>query len=285
MNALFLGGDSRQEFAASLLNQNNIHAKAYTRFNLDNRITDQVKASNYIILPLPISKDGININMNTSDKEKTPIIDILNFMNTGSIFLGGKIDENTKKEITKREIRYVDYFDIESFQINNALLSAEGAIYYAKQRISKSIYGSKVAVLGFGRIGKILSYLLHSHGALITVCARKDEDYTWSRLIGFNGVKMKKTGDRNDLNLKCREYDIIFNTIPHWIMDEEFVSNLSPQTIIIDLASHPFGIDESLVKKYRLNYYHELAIPGRYAPQSAGELVGKTILNIIQGGL
>lgn len=285
MNALFLGGDSRQEFAASLLNQNNIDAKSYIRFNLDNTIIAQIKKSDYIILPLPISKDGKNINMNSTDKEKVCITDILEFVNTDSMFLGGKIDDNIKKELAKREIRYIDYFDIEPFQINNALLSAEGAIYYAKQRISKSIYGSKVAVLGFGRIGKILSYLLHSHGALITVCARKDEDYTWSRIIGFNGVKMRKTGNRNDLNLKCHEYDIIFNTIPHWIMDEEFVSNLSPQTIIIDLASYPFGIDESLVKKYKLNYYHELAIPGRYAPRSAGELVGKTILNIIQGGL
>ena len=36
-----------------------------------------------------------------------------------------------------------------------------------------------------------------------------------------------------------------------------------------------------LIKKYNLNYYRELGIPGRYAPQSAGEIIGKTIIDYV----
>ena len=65
------------------------------------------------------------------------------------------------------------------------------------------------------------------------------------------------------------------------IMDEEFVRSTDPMTIIIDLASFPYGMDDKLAKEYNLKYYRELGIPGRYAPVSAGEIIAKTIINNI----
>ena len=62
-------------------------------------------------------------------------------------------------------------------------------------------------------------------------------------------------------------------------MDESFAKSINGDTIIIDLASYPYGIDESIVSEYDLKYFRELGIPGRYAPQSAGEIIAKTILN------
>ena len=85
----------------------------------------------------------------------------------------------------------------------------------------------------------------------------------------------------SNLNLINNKYDLIFNTIPFWIMDEHFAKSKNSDTIIIDLASRPFGIDEELVNRYHLKYYRELGIPGRYAPQSAGEIIGQTIINNI----
>ena len=65
-------------------------------------------------------------------------------------------------------------------------------------------------------------------------------------------------------------------------MDDNFAKLQNKSTIIIDLSSYPFGIDEAIVEKYKLNYHRELGIPGRYAPKSAGEIIGKTILNNIE---
>ena len=279
MNAIFLGGDLRQKYACELLNNNNIYSEFYDDFLLDNIMKDKIAQSSIVVFPIPTIKNEIFLNNSSSTLIK--FNEIITFINNNSLVFGGKLSQLIKNIFTDLNLSYVDLFDIESFQIQNALLSAEGAIYYAKQRFDRSIHGSKIAVLGFGRIGKILSYLLHSQGAKITVCARKDSDYTWSRVIGFDGYKIKISDDRNNLSLINNEYDIIFNTIPHWIIEEDLAKRINPNTIIIDIASHPYGIDERLIKKYNLQYYRELGIPGRYAPKSAGEIIGKTIINYI----
>lgn len=277
MNALFLGGDLRQKYACDYLCKNNILSEYHESFELDEYIINKIKNASIVVLPIPITKDDINLNTVSSCIIK--LSDIIPLINIDSIIFGGIFSKILKKQLEEMNQKYVDLFDIEEFQIKNALLSAEGAIYYAKQHLDKSIYGSEIAVLGFGRIGKILSYLLYSQGAKITVCARKDKDYTWSKLIGFNGFKIKTDGNKNNLSMIDNRFDIVFNTIPYRVLDEEFVEKLNTDTIIIDLASRPFGIDDSLVKKYKLKYYRELGIPGRYAPMSAGEIIGKTIIN------
>lgn len=279
MKALFLGGDLRQKYACDYLNRCNVSSEFIADFILDEKLTQRIKNFSIIGLPIPISKDEMHLN--TLGNNLINIYDILSALSENTIVFGGKISDSIKNYFLINKINYYDYLNIESFQIQNALLTAEGAIYYAKQRLERSIHGSEIAILGFGRIGKILAYLLHSQGAKITVCARKDSDFTWSKIIGFNGFKIKISGDISNLDLINNKYDIIFNTIPFWIMDESFAKNKNSNTIIIDLASRPFGIDEVLVHKYNLNYYRELGIPGRYAPKTAGEIIGKTILNNI----
>ena len=131
------------------------------------------------------------------------------------------------------------------------------------------------------RIGKILAYMLKSQGANITIFARKDIDRAWSNIIGYKAIRISDDCVKKLHDLKF-DYDIIFNTIPKQVMDEEFISKINNNALIIDLASSPYGIDDSLVKKYKLNYYHEPGIPGRYAPKSAGDIIGKTIINILE---
>lgn len=274
MRVLFLGGDLRQKYACEFLCQNDIEAEFYSEFILDESINKKIKNSDVLVLPMPISKDGTNLNFT-----EIKLVDIISLLNKESIVFGGGFPLLIKDFLILRSLQYIDYMDIESFQIQNSLLSAEGAIYYAKEKFDRCIYGSDIAILGFGRIGKILAYLLHSQGAKITVCARKETDFVWSKLIGFDGFKMKISGDISNLNLINNKYDIIFNTIPYWIMDDSFAKSINRDTLIIDIASKPFGIDESLVKKYNLNYYREAGIPGRYAPKSAGEIIGKTIID------
>lgn len=279
MKAIFLGGDLRQKYACEYLNRNNIDAECYIDFYLDANIKKKIKDANIIALPIPLLRNDININMPTDNSIN--IYEVLELINDKSVICGGIFGADIKEQLKAHKLSYIDYFDIESFQIQNALLSAEGAIHYSKQRLEKSIHGAEIAVLGFGRIGKILSYLLRLQGAKITVCARKDSDYAWCQLIGFNGFKIKISGNMSNLNLINNKYDLIFNTIPFWIMDEDFAKSKNADTVIIDLASRPFGIDERVVSKYNLRYYRELGIPGRYAPQSAGEIIGQTIINNI----
>lgn len=277
MKALFLGGDLRQEYACEYLNKCGIQTEYIRSCIFDESTVSKIEKTHILVLPVPTLLNGVNFNI--TDGSQINIYDIFAVLNNKTIVFGGKLSIPIKDYLITKEIKYIDLFDIESFQIQNALLSAEGAIYYAKQRLERSIHGAEIAILGFGRIGKILAYLLGSQGAKITVCARKDSDFTWSKLIGFNGFKIKTIGNKSNIDLINNKYDLIINTIPFWIMDESFAKSRNGDTIIIDLASYPYGIDESIVSEYDLKYFRELGIPGRYAPQSAGEIIAKTILN------
>lgn len=279
MKAIFLGGDLRQKYACDYLNKNNIYSEFYSNFTLDQNLKLKIKDALIISLPIPILKDEKYLNV-MGEYLINPY-DILDLLDENNTVFGGKIPDSMKEYLANNNINYIDYFDIEMFQIQNALLSAEGAIYYAKQRIDTSISNLEIAILGFGRIGKILVYLLHSQGAKITVYARKESDFAWCKLMGLNAVKIEILGNKSKLDIIDQNYDIIYNTIPYRIMDENFAKKYNDNTIIIDLASFPYGVDELIVKEYKLKYYRESGIPGRYAPKSAGEIIAKTILNYI----
>lgn len=77
------------------------------------------------------------------------------------------------------------------------------------------------------------------------------------------------------------EYTYIFNTVPSLLLDSNTLSQLSPDTVIIDIASAPGGIDYNAVSSYPVHARHLLGIPGKIAPKYAGELIAQTILSSI----
>ena len=266
MRILFLGGDLRQKYACEYLNKKNINSKVYIDFALDEEIISEIDSSEVIVLPLPVPKDGI--------------YDLFDKFNTSHTVLGGMIPKDVYEKYFERCKAIVDYYKNDYFVLQNAFLSAEGAIFYAKEKIKRSIKDARIAILGFGRIGKMISYLLWSQGAKISVFTRNNVDCLWSSLVGLDAHKIEilESVDRiGDIN----EFDIIFNTVPHHILNENLISVID-KPIIIDLASSPYGIDDELLKKYNISYFREPGIPGRYAPQSAGEIIGETIMNILK---
>ena len=196
------------------------------------------------------------------------------------MIIAGKLSSKMIEVINQNNLKIIDYYNIEYFQIMNALLSAKGSIYLAKSKFSKSIYNSNIAILGFGRIGKILAYLLHLQGASISIGARKDNDLAWGKICGFKTIPLNNPKEFNN-SISNAKYDIIINTIPSKIMNETFCKNINKNALIIDIASPPYGMDESLAHQYTINYHRESGIPGRYAPQSAGEIIAKTIIDNI----
>jgi dipicolinate synthase subunit A len=279
MRVIFLGGDMRQKYASEYINTLGIQCKTYMTFEFDSNFIDEIHNFDVIVLPLPVSYDGVHLNMKSN--EKITLNDIILNASKNSLILAGNVSADTLEFAQSIGKKIIDYNKNETFLINNALLSAEGAIYYAMEKMSGSVYGSKIAIWGFGRIGKILAYMLKAQGANITIFARKDIDRAWSNIIGYKAVRISEDCIEKlyDMNF---DYDIIFNTIPKQVMDEVFISKIHNNTLIIDLASSPYGIDEALAKKYNLNYYHEGGIPGRYAPKSAGNIIGKAIINILE---
>ena len=168
-----------------------------------------------------------------------------------------------------------DYSAKEEFAVANALLTAEGAVNIAMNEYEGTIFGSKCLVCGFGRIGKMLAKMLKSLNADVTVSARNEVDFAYIDALGCKHI--------NTNSLKSvKGYDLVFNTIPVMIFDGNLLMNTARNTIIIDLASLPGGVDFEAAKRYKTDAVRALSLPGRTAPKAAGEIIRKTIFNIIK---
>lgn len=172
-----------------------------------------------------------------------------------------------------------DVLQREDFAILNAAITAEGAIVLAVQNTKFSIFGSSVLICGFGRIGKILAHRLSVFGCKVTCSMRKASDAAFCSALGYDFIF---TDEISKIAEKC---DIIFNTIPHTVIDERVISKLKPGTVIIELASKPGGVCLECAANYGINIIDGGSLPGRFSPLTAGEIYGLTIENILKEGV
>lgn len=276
-----LGGDLRQLYVASGLSKAGCKVKlygfdGYTDISEGITLSDDLKAAlngcNYIILPLPYSTDGVYLNSPYS-KKKTKMSEIYDLITKDTLVLGGKF---SSRELNERGIKTVDYFEREELQILNAVPTAEGAIQTAMEERPYTLSRSDCLVVGYGRIGKILSSMLKGMNVNVTVSARKFEDLAWIKAYGMTPILT------SELESNISRFDVVFNTVPAPVIDKSVLKNSKKSTLFIDLASKPGGIDFEEARLYGIDTVWSLSLPGKVAPATAGEFVKETVLNIIE---
>ncbi len=227
-----------------------------------------------IILPLPYSTDGENINAPFC-KTKLPLNSILKDIKPKSCILAGRCDEKLKTLAKDCDIKLVDYFEREELMVFNAVPTAEGAIQIAMEETAFTINNSKCLITGNGRISKILAKMLHGLGARVTVSARKHGDLAYAQTFGYSAVPICELQNVVD------GFDIIFNTVPALILDRRVLSKMRKNSLVIDLASKPGGVDFDAAKSLGIKVIWALSLPGKVAPETAGDIIADTILNIL----
>lgn len=242
-------------------------------FDMADTLDDALKDCEAAVLPIP-ALVGENISTPFSDKSvnSSHFMESMKANNVAKLFGGmlGKLNDASHK----LGIKAYDYYDLESFVTANAALTAEGAISVAMENLTSAIMGMKVMVLGFGRIGKLLSLKLSSLGAKVTVSARSQSDLA---IISALGMETSETKSISEHFFDASPYGVIFNTIPHMVIGKKELESLDKNTLIIDLASKPGGIDISAAGALGRHVIWALSLPGRYAPESAGRIVAKTV--------
>ena len=278
-----IGGDLRQLIIAKELNGCGFKTTVYgfegyegdfEYTEISHDISEAVEGADVIVLPLPFSSDGHNINCPFGGA-CVSFERLLKEMNKDQLLLGGRF-ENKDVELAKSYgIRYIDYFEREELNVLNAVPTAEGALAIAMNELPVTIHSSKAAVLGYGRIGKVLSRILSSLGAYVTVVARKPSDIAWINIRGFESRHFR------ELKEALYDVDVIFNTVPSVVVDREVLSSLKKDVLIIDLASKPGGVDLKSAKDLNVKVIWALSLPGKVAPVSAGKIIEKCLLNIL----
>lgn len=240
-----------------------------------------------LLLPLPVSRDGETVACPLEPTAHIPLSAIADAMiDTPRMYLlGGRIPASLYRmlsdwpsEATTAQ-RVMDYYTWESIQIPNARITAEAAIMTAMESTDTTLLGSRMAVLGYGRIGQFLARLLLSLGVSVTVAARREESLAHAAGDGCHTLPLHGAADLLPL---AQGYDVLFNTIPAPVLGRKLLEQLTSRTLILDLASLPGGIDPEVspgVDGPRI--LRVPSLPGRYAPVTAGQVLADALLPCI----
>jgi len=252
----FLGKDKRSEYLKKL-------------YEKEVNIVGSIEQSEYVILPIPFTKDKVHIT-----GEDILVEDLIKKCINKTIF-SGAIAKEFKRQMEINNVTYVDLMELDEVALLNAIPTAEGAIVKAIEMTDITMHGTNVLVLGFGRVAKILADKLKGLNANVFCAARKQKDLAHINALGYNVV------DINNMRDSIGKMDIIFNTVPTMILGEKKLGLLNKNTVIIDLASAPGGVDFKVAEDLGIKAYHELALPSKVAPKSAASYLKQSIDSVI----
>ena len=275
-----VGGDLRIVKLAVMLEKEGYEVNTYG-LEKSTEITNKAKSLNDCILdsdivigPLPLSSNGEDVNTPFGENKIT-IDELLNSLEDKT-FIAGSIRQEVYDKANERNITILDIVKREELAVLNAISTAEGALQIAITETPKNIHGNKVLVLGFGRIGKVLSKMLDGIGAKVACEARKTTDLAWIKAYGYEPINLI------ELKEKIGNYDIIINTIPYVLLDKEMLKEVKKDALIIDLASNPGGVDRNAVKELGIKFNWALSLPGKVSPVTSAEFMKETLINMFK---
>lgn len=174
----------------------------------------------------------------------------------GAVVFGCILSDALKDIIKKKNCKFFNYFASEQSQLANAVPTAEAAIFLASELTQNSISSMSFAILGYGRIGKELAAKLAFWKAEVAIYSREN----------------------NNLD-KIKDADVLFNTIPAEILSLNTLKRING--VLIDLASVACASEDD-IKASNVNFKRALALPAKYMPKAAAEIIKDEIRNIIK---
>ncbi len=278
-NISIIGGDLRIVKLVDMLNADgyNVYTYGLEQANIENTqkcesIEEVSEKSDIIVSSIPFTSDGINVNTPFS-KRKISIEEVAKHIK-GKTFIAGRIEDGLYQKIS--ETKVIDLLKREELTVLNTIATAEGTIQIAMEESTRTLHGSKILVMGFGRVSKVLSNMLKGIGAEVYCETRTTVNCAWIKAYGYNPILL----DELDENLN--KFDIIINTIPHIILNKERLKNVKKDCIIIDIASNPGGVDRNSAKELGIKMIWALSLPGRVAPITSAEFIKETLENILK---
>lgn len=276
MNKTFgvIGGDRRQAELAQLLEADGhtVYTYGVGGTGTGPEALDRAASAETVILPLPLCRgDGV-LNC---EESPMPTADLFRRFRARQLLLAGQVKPQQRREAEERGLRLEDYFLREELTVANAAATAEAAVQVAMERLDRTLLGMDCLVLGFGRIGKLLSHRLHGLGARVTAAARKPGDLAWIRAYGWRALE---TGA---LDGRLAGFGAVFNTVPSLVLDGPLLSQLPKDCLCVDLASVP-GIDQTTAAALGLPWVWARSLPGRLVPRTAAAVIRDAVYYIME---
>ena len=272
MKLCLIGGDKRMDLLPHFLNGQCITAapQECTDNNVYRYLENIIGQCDAVILPVPMTRDGLTVN-SPKISAKIEISKLLDICPANKPVLGGSVPN----EFMKKYSNIYDYAKSKRFSQRNARLTAEGTLSQMIAKSSGTIYGSKVLVVGGGKIANAIVPLIMPFTDDITVAARRDEVRRQFLQMGCKAI------DTADLSLFG--YDYIVNTVPYPLIDENVLKTAKLDAVMLDLATKPCGIDFDAAERLNISAYLLPGVPGKCSPYAAARVIADEIETILKG--
>ncbi len=272
-NIVIIGGDKRQKYLKEFLSEKGYNVASYGLFDWDDdtdRLKSEINENSVVILPLPATRNDKTINMPFSKREITISL-LVSFLCPKNLVFGGIIKGELLSRLRESDVPFFDYYD-EEFIEKNAVLTAFGTLKILLEHIDFALPLGKYAVTGYGRVAREVASLLTALSCDVTVFARNPSQREDSKIKGCKAYHI------NEIPILAPQFDIIINTVPSKVFNEETVKNIKSNCKVIELASAPYGMDFDLMRRNSVDVIKAFGLPGKYTPKTAGEIIGNKIL-------
>ena len=281
MRFAVLGGDRRSAILCSMLHDDGhrLSTFALEKAELPEEIPragclqSAVYGADCVLLPVPAERAGF-LNAPLSS-ETIAMKELISSLWKGQILCGGRFSDSSCLAGIRAGLHVEDIMRRPDFTAGNAALTAEGAVEKLMAGSEKSLWGSRVLVTGWGRIGKILARRLPAMGADTAVCARKSADRAMIRALGTEALQY------SELEGRIGDFDFIVNTVPDRVITKAMLCCCRGGTVILELASPPGGFDRNLAENIGLKVTAAPGLPGKCAPYTGARLMKEAVYTAI----
>lgn len=244
-------------------------------------VCDVLAGADALILPIPVSGDGIRLNAPLY-RQEIRLRELFPLLGEELPVFGGAVSPEVSALAAEYALTIHDYYARDELCVRSAIPTAEGALAVAINELPITLHGAKAAVVGYGRVARVLCADLHALGAQVTAYARKPSDFAWMEAGGIMPAEIAALEGGKDAVLE--NADLLFNTVPVRLITRPVLQRLKPGTLVIDLASKPGGVDFEAAHALGTRVIWALSLPARTAPVTAGRIMCDTLLRMLEEG-
>lgn len=277
-----LGGDEREVILAQALEEQGAQVllvgydeRTSLARAMHSDLITAVQRADVVVAPMSNTDDKGYVKARLDSSVELQLDDAVFAAMAGKTLCIGMAKPIVQALADRYHVRVVETAENDEIAILNSIPSAEGAIWRAMTELPITIHGSRSVVIGFGRCGVTLARMLQGMGAQVVVVARNPAQLARAYEMGLSAIHLE------DISQAVQDADVVYNTVPALVLTENVIESLPQRALIVDIASAPGGTDFAAARRRGIKAFLDLGIPGKVAPQTAGEILARTMPRLI----
>jgi dipicolinate synthase subunit A len=277
-----VGGDEREQEICRLAVESGATVRAFgfpwpsggiEGVELAEEAACAIAGAHIALMPIPgIATDGSLF----ATSRIVPREALLRGMAAGAHIILGRADPGLKETAAALGIGVHEYEGDHELMLLRAPAIVEGVLRALIENTQITIHGARIAVIGHGNIGAVLTRTLIALGAHVTVAARSPIQRAAAYTLGAVPVPVE------ELPGVAESLDIVISTAPAPIVTASLIDRLPLHALVMDVTAPPGSCDLQHATDSGRGAVWARAL-GRRAPTTVGGSQWRGIARIIDG--